>query len=493
MNRITLEELQRVVPILAANNVTPNDLFDYFRIVAINKQKYELDATNPLYFLSYCTDEEVDRGWFNKKFDLREHVNKIMKEYPNATFVIERDMVDEIEEENIKNAKFIVVENIPNTIDLLFEYTKQGKKAKVVAVTGSVGKTTTVGLIESVLKTRYNTLRLYSKRITPIILKASVINFLNDDVEYIVLENGIYYHDHVKVLSGLLNPDIACMIDIDSCHLGIDKLNSLDYICAYKAEILRHAKVGIINGEDEYLNKLELCENSVEYNGEPLFPSKLEKIERIEPSKVELEGDSFIIDGNIKVRPFILSNLAKVQYLTAYNVGVSAGLTKEEIEKGLNEYTPVENRLNRQVAFGKEVVFDGDITTYERMKALSDIKYDSPYLIIRKAGCTERIDRIEDIVDHFDKFKRVFVFDDIEYLEELKNHPNVEVVSNHDFMQDLDGVIIYHYSGYYRVWPTFDDNNLKFYDREVYPILKMTKEEFKAIEEKKRRLESQGT
>lgn len=106
------------------------------------------------------------------------------------------------------------------------------------------------------------------------------------------------------------------------------------------------------------------------------------------------------------------------------------------------------------------------------MKELSDLEYETSYLVIRKVGSNENTLRISNITDFFNKFKRVFIFDDIEYLDEFKNHENVTIVSNHDFMNDLDGKIIYHYSGYYRVWDSFDENNLNIYDREKYPIIK---------------------
>jgi len=37
-------------------------------------------------------------------------------------------------------------------------------------------------------------------------------------------------------------------------------------------------------------------------------------------------------------------------------------------------------------------------------------------------------------------------------------------------MKNIDGTIIYHYSGYYRVWDEFNENNLNIYDNEIYKI-----------------------
>ena len=57
-------------------------------------------------------------------------------------------------------------------------------------------------------------------------------------------------------------------------------------------------------------------------------------------------------------------------------------------------------------------------------------------------------DKIADIKDHFSKFDKVYIFSDIEYLDELRYCPNVVVVDNHDFLEDIKGKVIYHYSGY---------------------------------------------
>lgn len=469
MNKMNLEELSRVVPIIAINNVELTDEFDYFRIVSLEKNKYDRLAKNPLFFFSYSLESEVNDGWYPKEFDLRKKANDIIKNNPNMTFVIEEGMVDSIEN---KNAKFIVVPSISDAIDRLFEYTKNKYKPNVVGVTGSVGKTTTVGLIESVLKEKYKVLRIYSKRITPIILKANIINFLDDKIDYIVLEYSIYYHDHVKILSTLLPPTIACMLNISSSHMGVDTLNTLDDICVNKAEILRNANASIINIDDEYLRKLIFSNYGIEYRGDVLFESDLNYIDMVTPTDIEVVGDEIKINEILKVKPFILSKLAKTQYKIAGEVGLLCGLSKEETERGLNSYAPVENRLKSENAFGKDIIFDGDITTYERMKELSDLEYETSYLVIRKVGSNENTLRISNITDFFNKFKRVFIFDDIEYLDEFKNHENVTIVSNHDFMNDLDGKIIYHYSGYYRVWDSFDENNLNIYDREKYPIIK---------------------
>lgn len=469
MNKMSLEELNKVVPIIARSNVELEEEFDYFRIVSLGNNIYDKESKNTLFFFPHSTLEEEHDGWYPKNFDLRTKAKDIMYNNPRFTFVIEESMLESVD--NI-NTKYIVIKDTNDAINKLFEYRKRKSNYKVVAVTGSVGKTTSVGLIESVLVQKYKVLRIYSKRITPIILKAYIINFLNENIDYVVLENSIYYHDHVKVLCELLPPDISCMLNISSSHLGVEDLKTLDDICIYKAEILKNTHVGIINKDDEYLSRLSLYNNGIFYNGKFLFNSNIESLKLVSLDNTKTSGNELIINEKTKVKPFILSNLSKIQYITAYEVGILTGLTPEEIEVGLNSYYPVEHRLEEKKAFHKDIIFDGDITGYERMQELSDLEYDKAYLVLRKVGSSEDPKRISKITEFFPKFAKVFIFDDIDYLEEIKNANNVEIVNNHKFMADLDGMIIYHYSGYYRVWDTFAEENLNFYDREKYPIIK---------------------
>ena len=473
MNKLTFFELKNIISIVKSYNIEENLLFDYFRICNINDKKYEDKAENPLYFLSYSTNEETKNGWYLKPFDLREHLDDIIEKYPKATIVIDRETENSIKN---KKVKYIVVENISEAIDELFSYIKNRAKAKVIAVTGSVGKTTLAGLIEQLLKGKFKVLRIYSKRITPIILKAQVINFLTPEIDFVVLENSIYYHNHVKVLSSLLNPYIACILNIHSSHLGVEKLKTLDDICKYKAEIFRNAKIGLINIDNEYLRKLELEDDDLKYDNTYLFKTSLEMLDEITIKDVIIKDSNFMIDKEITIKPFILSDLAILQYYMAYRIGKIVGLTNREVAAKLQNYVPVENRLNTEKAFNKEIIFDGDITTYERISELANLKYSSSYLVIRKVGSSENTFRIADITKHFNKFTKVFIFADIEYLEELKNHSKVIVVNNHDFLKNITGKIIYHYSGYYRVWKEFMEANLHIYDKEIYPIKKENKE-----------------
>ena len=467
MNTLGFSFLKKITNVIDSNNVSLDCVFDYFRIVALKNEKVTLKSSNPLYFITYTTEEENKDGWYIGPIDLRKNMNKIMNDNPEYIFVVDKTMLNSLD----KSYKYIVVEDLNTTINDLFEYFKSRSHAKTIAITGSVGKTTCVGIIESVLKQKYNVWRIYSKRITPLVLKASVINYMNDSIDYVVLENSIYYHDHVKILADLMQPEVTAILNIESSHLGIELLNTIDDICKYKALIMQYAKKCFIIKNDDYLDNLHLDSGKLYYKDELILKNDFLDLERIDSFKMVIDGTKFRID-DILFSPFILSVLAQKQYIIAYYIGKYLGLSNKEIEMGMKQYSQVENRVNKEMAFGKQIIFDGDITTYERMKELSDNMYDKKYLVLRKVGSAENTLRIASIKDFFCKYENVYIFDDVEYLKELRNYPNVIIVNSHEFMKELDGVIIYHYSGYFRVWDIYDENNLNIYDTTKYPILK---------------------
>ena len=417
--------------------------------------------------MTYSLEEDVENGFIIEGFDLRKYADEIIHNNPNFTFVIDKSTWNKLSVES-KKAKVIVVDDILKSIDSLYQFILQNRNYQVVAVTGSVGKTTSVGLIESVLSKKYHVLRVYSKRITPIILKANIINFLTEQIEYIVLEMSIYHANHVEILSDLLHPDIAALINVDSSHLEF--FRSLDDICIHKASIFRYAKLVFFNSADPLVSHLHLEDHHLYYKDEMIYPTSLEKFLPIALS-YQMQDSCLIIEGN-KIRLNFLTELSIIQVLLAYHIGKACFVPVDQIIDAILKYEPVENRLGRKKAFGKVIIFDGDITTNERMRHLANHFYPTCYLVIRKFGSMENNKRFEYILDYFDRFTKVFVFFDVEYLNMLKKHFNVVVVNNHDFMKELDGEIIYHYSGYYRSFQEYNEENLIELENERYKIMK---------------------
>ena len=449
MNTWPLEELKKIINIKKVK--TDKDVFDHLRIAAIAGKKYEKQAKSVLFFPITLDKNVVKDGWIIKDLDLKKNILNCIKDNPNYTFVIDEEMAYKLK--NI-NFKYIIVDDIMTSIDKLFNFVLKHSKAKKICITGSVGKTTTVGLIENVLKTKYKVLRLYSKRLTPIIIEASIINLLTKDTDYIVLEASIWYHNHVKKICDLLKPEIGALINIDSAHLNNDGMNTKDDICKYKSLIFEYPAVGFINEQDDYIKNLHINNHILYYKDDKITKTNVKKFIPI------MEGVSYkdnkILINNNSLKPLVLSKLSLTEYGLAYKMGCYLGVNEEAITKALNNTKPIEHRLERQYICGKEVIFDSDVSTYERIKQLASNLYPKSYLVIRRFGSSEHTFRMIKVRELFKYFDKVFLFSDIAYLKYFKDYENVVVVKNHQFMQPLECTIFYHYSVYYSSFEDFD-------------------------------------
>ena len=439
-NIISYLELEKIITIIKTINIDQNIKFDYFKLL---KYVDEPKESNVLYFPIYLDVKDDGGGWYPFSSDTRKKLNTYIEEHPNYTYVLDKETYQGI---NNKEIKVIIVPDVMESVNQLFNNILSNRQYKTILVTGSVGKTTTVGLITDVIHD--NVLRIYSKRITPIVLKANIINYLTENVNYLVLEAGLFWKHHVKYFGDLLKPFISICLNILPEHLGINGIENSDDITIYKTKIFEHSKYALINLEDKHLSKINFVKGKMIYN-EQEMPTSVDKIYDI--SK---------LNNNIKL--YINTHISKIQYSAAYHVGKIIGVPESLIIERLNKSKPVEKRVNKNILLGREIIFDGEVSGVARFNLFTDHFYNKAILIIRHLTTGgEEDEDYRKLPQYFSRFNKVCIFDDLECLEVLKKD-NVEIVSNHDFIKkiDEDTQIFYHYGSFYRKYEEFNINNL---------------------------------
>ena len=126
------------------------------------------------------------------------------------------------------------------------------KDIPLIAITGSVGKTTTKDMIYSVLKEKFNVLRTKENFNNDIGMPLTLINYDNEDI--IVLEMGMNHFGEISFLSNIAKPNIAVIINVGHSHIG--NLGSRENILKAKLEILDgmdESGVLILNGDNDML------------------------------------------------------------------------------------------------------------------------------------------------------------------------------------------------------------------------------------------------
>lgn len=141
-----------------------------------------------------------------------------------------------------------------DTIKLLQTLAKD-KRSKynipVVAITGSVGKTSTKDIIASVLSTKYKVLKPEGSYNNEIGLPLTILKL--KDHNCLVVEMGMNSFGEISLLSDIAKPTIAVITNIGTAHIGL--LGSRENILKAKLEILEGLSGPlIINNDNDLLH-----------------------------------------------------------------------------------------------------------------------------------------------------------------------------------------------------------------------------------------------
>lgn len=129
-------------------------------------------------------------------------------------------------------------------------------KATIVAVTGSVGKTTTKNFIAHLVSEKFSTAYSPGNSNSQIGLPLAILNHLEGREKIIVLEMGMSQQGEIANLVKIAPPDMAIITAVGLAHAG--NFESLEAIAEAKAELLSHPKtsLGIINRNISAFNSI---------------------------------------------------------------------------------------------------------------------------------------------------------------------------------------------------------------------------------------------
>jgi len=135
---------------------------------------------------------------------------------------------------------------VPNTLLALQTAAQkwlQKSSAKVIAITGSIGKTTTKGFVYQLLKSTYRTGTSSGSKNSQIGMSLALLNETVGNEEFLVLEMGMTEPQQIQRLTEIAPPDIALITEIALVHA--QGFSSLESIAEAKAEIFSHPKTAL--------------------------------------------------------------------------------------------------------------------------------------------------------------------------------------------------------------------------------------------------------
>lgn len=221
---------------------------------------------------------------------------------------------------------------------------EQNAQLKVIALTGSSGKTTTKEMLGSILSRLAPTLITRGNLNNDLGVPMMLLE-LRKEHQYAVMELGANHQGEIDYTSKIVQPHVAGILNIGTAHLG--EFGGRDGICRAKSEIYRHILpqgVAIVPQQDDFTAEIREAAKSHQIMsfgaGGDVFATEIELL----PQSVNFQlhtpqGSSFVR------LPFAGEH--NVQNATAaVAFALALGVSLEDIVKGLEQAQGAKGRLN---------------------------------------------------------------------------------------------------------------------------------------------------
>ena len=286
-----------------------------------------------------------------------------------AVGVIIQDV--EVSTEELEAYKDKTVIKVEDTLNALYEIAKYKRSLydiPVVAITGSVGKTSTKDIIASVVSTKYKTLKTEGNNNNNIGLPLTILKLKGH--EALVVEMGMNHFGEISLLTDIAKPTLAVITNIGTSHIG--NLGSRENILKAKLEILEGMKIPkiIINNDNDLLHnwynenseKLEIHTFGIENNSEVMGQNIKMKEESSEFTAVTDSKET-----NIKVpvggEHFVYNALC------AMTVGKVLNISVDKIKYGIESFELTKKRMDiKKLENGAIIINDAYNASFESMK-----------------------------------------------------------------------------------------------------------------------------
>ncbi len=242
-----------------------------------------------------------------------------------------------------------------------------------VAVTGSVGKTTTKEFIYAVLNSVYSVHKTKANHNSTIGMPMSMLE-ADNSFETAVVEMGMSGFGEIDIMSKVAKPQIACITNIGSSHMEI--LGSRENICRAKMEIVNGMNNGllILNGDDPLLQNVDAKNNRKLLVGVTNENCDVRAV-NLRYSDV---GSVFDIVCGDKVYKDIEVRVIGKQFayaaLFAFAVGLEMGISVDKITEGLKNFENADMRQNIYEVGGITIIEDCYNASPESMRAAMDVQ-----------------------------------------------------------------------------------------------------------------------
>lgn len=335
---------------------------------------------------------EKDGGFIAIKGENLNGNNFVEKAIENGASICIVD--EEIDNDLLKKYESVSIIKVDDGLKALQEIAKYKRSLyniPVVAVTGSVGKTSTKDIIASVLGKKYKVLKTEGNFNNHIGLPLTLLKL--KDHTAVVVEMGMNHFGEIRKLTNIAKPTIAVITNIGTSHIG--NLGSRENILKAKLEILEGLKPGgiiCINNDNDLLNNW--AKNVDNYNvfsygiaNKSKFTAKDIKQENNQTTyKINIENKEYTVEVPVIGEHFVYNSLC------AMAVGRALNIETEKIIEGISEFKLTAKRMDfRKIKNEVIVLADYYNASYDSMA--------SALKVMRDYKCSRRVAVLGDMLE----------------------------------------------------------------------------------------------
>lgn len=314
-----------------------------------------------------------------ERFDAHQFAEEALKK--GAAAVMVHENVD-------LSGTYIKVDDTSKALLALGGYYRSLFNIPVVALTGSVGKTTTKEFTSLVVSSKYKTIKTQGNLNNEIGLPQTLFQ-IDDDTEAAVVEMGMNHFGEIHRLVNATRPTLALITNIAVSH--IENLGSREGILKAKLEILDGLSEGaplIINGDNDMLATVlendEICskynvisfgiknkfnynaENIKEENGSTSFDVVYTVSKQIDETD-GVKAEFSLCRQKITIPTVGIHNVYNA--LAAFAVGITLNIKPEKIATALSSYVPTGMRQRLNTVGGRICIEDCYNASPDSMRA----------------------------------------------------------------------------------------------------------------------------
>ena len=222
------------------------------------------------------------------------------------------------------------------------------KDLKIIAVTGSFGKTSIKNFLEQILSVQYQVYATPRSVNTIKGIVSDVNENLQKNIQIYIAEAGARQKGDIKEIAQLLNPHYAIIGEIGAQH--IEYFKTIENITQTKFELLESKRL-----QKAFIYQANPLPQDIQKNKVTLYPDQLKDTEATLDKtsfSLKIDGVFYPFETNV-LGTFNIANLS-VAILMAHELKIPI----PTIQKIISNIKPIPHRLQKSVARGKIILDD---------------------------------------------------------------------------------------------------------------------------------------